>query len=458
MPIGSTAVNMSFRCVKHLCHRRSFHRNTHFAYSTKMIEPRPPAAIGNLDAVPEQALENLRAAAQMAAPHELAELIDRCARGMGARRAVAYLADLRQQLLVPFVAPDLLGDETKLTPLDVDSTLAGRAFQMFDIHIQDADFDGTCIWLPLLVGADRLGVLGVTIADSAALEADDGLLSTPLAQLASVAAELIAAKTLYGDTLVRLRRRRDMSLAAEIQWSLLPPLTVATDTITIAAVLEPAYHVAGDTIDYAVNAGITHVAVFDGMGHGIQSAQCAVLAVAAYRNARRSECTLIDTMHRIEQALLTGLGEEMFSTAVLAQLDTGSGMLQWVNGGHHAPLLLRDGKFIKTLHVDPRPPLGLGYLRESQPVPVGNEQLEPGDQILMYTDGVVDARSPSGEFFGIDRLAELVIRHLADGLPAPETMRRVIQELFEHQQGPLIDDASLLLLEWNSGNERDMLA
>ena len=91
-------------------------------------------------------------------------------------------------------------------------------------------------------------------------------------------------------------------------------------------------------------------------------------------------------------------------------------------------------------------------------MPVGIEQLEPGDQILLYTDGVVDARSPSGEFFGIDRLADLVIRHLAGGLPAPETMRRVVRELFEHQQGPLIDDASLLLLEWRGGNEQDLLA
>lgn len=325
----------------------------------------------------------------------------------------------------------------------------GGPFQTFETHIQEADIDGTCVWLPLLVGTERLGVLGVTILDSAALEVDDGLHSALLTQFASITAELLATKTFYGDTLVRLRRRREMSLAAEIQWSLLPPLAVSTSAVTVAAVLEPAYHVAGDTIDYSVDAGITHVAVFDGMGHGLQSAQCAVLAVAAYRNARRSGRSLVDAIHSIDEAFLTALGDEMFSTAVLAKLDTDTGLLQWVNGGHHEPLLLRDGKFVKTLHLDPRPPLGLGDLRGSQPAPVGNEQLEPGDQILLYTDGVVDARSPSGEFFGIDRLADLVIRHLAGGLPAPETMRRVVRELFEHQQGPLVDDASLLLLQWH---------
>lgn len=414
-----------------------------------MSEPRPETALGNLGDAPAQALEALREDARRAAPYELAGLIDRCARTMGAQGAIAYLADLRQQVLVPFVGPSDLGEDTQPAPLDVDSTLAGRAFQTFEAHIQEADIAGTCIWLPLLVGTDRFGVLGVTIVDSAALDAESGQLSALLAQLASTTAELLAAKALYGDTLVRLRRRREMSLAAEIQWSLLPPLAVSTSAVTVAAVLEPAYHVAGDTIDYAVDEGITHVAVFDGMGHGLQSAQCAVLAVAAYRNSRRSGRSLVEAMHGIDEALLIGLGDEMFSTAVLAQLDTDSGLLQWVNGGHHEPLLLRDGKFVRTLHLDPRPPLGLGFLRGSQPVPVGNEQLEPGDQILLYTDGVVEARSPSGEFFGIDRLADLVIRHLAGGLAAPETMRRVVRELFEHQQGPLVDDASLLLLQWH---------
>ena len=193
-----------------------------------MIEPRPLAASGNLGDVPEQALEHLRADAHLATAYELAELIDVCARDMGARRAVAYLSDLQQLVLVPIVALDVLGDETGLSPLDIDSTLAGRAFQTVDMHIQDADIDDTVFWLPLLAGTDRLGVLGVTIADRAALDAKDGLLSALFAQLVSMAAELLAAKTPYGDTLVRLRRRREMSLAAEIQWSLLPPLTVAT--------------------------------------------------------------------------------------------------------------------------------------------------------------------------------------------------------------------------------------
>jgi serine phosphatase RsbU (regulator of sigma subunit) len=406
----------------------------------------------------EQALQALADDAVLAAPFELAGLIDRCAKAMGARSAVAYLADMQQQSLIPFVGRGGPGVDSQLGELSVDSTLAGRAFQNFELHSQDAGAEGLRVWLPLLLGTDRLGVLGLLFQHGTDLEADGGALAALYARLAARAAFLLASKSPYGDTRVRLRRRAEMGLAAEMQFLLLPPLTFASRPVTLAAALEPCYYVAGDTIDYAVDAGHTRVAMFDGMGHGLQSAQCAVLTVAAYRNSRRCERTLTETMQSIDETLYTGLGGEVFSTAVLLELDTDTGMLQWANAGHPEPLLMRGGKLIKALHVEPRPPLGLGYLLAGDDEPaIGHEQLEPGDQILLFTDGVVEARSPDGAFFGIDRLADLVIRHLAGGLSAPETIRRVVRELLEHQQDQLADDASLLLLEWRSGSEQDLL-
>ena len=132
----------------------------------------------------------------------------------------------------------------------------------------------------------------------------------------------------------------------------------------------------------------------------------------------------------------------------MADLDTDTGLLRWVNAGHPFPLLLRDGKLIKVLETEPRPPLGLGHLLDDEGAQIGHEQLEPGDMILLYTDGVVEARSPDGEFFGVERLAELVRIQLAGGLDAPETMRRVVRELLAHHADQLTDDATLLMLEW----------
>jgi serine phosphatase RsbU (regulator of sigma subunit) len=239
-----------------------------------------------------------------------------------------------------------------------------------------------------------------------------------------------------------------------MQWSLLPPLTFACDGVTVAAALEPAYEVAGDTVDYAVDARLTRIAVFDGMGHGLRSAQLAVLAVTAYRSARRTGRSLGDTVASIHATLVDAFAGGSFTTAVVAELDTDTGVLTWINAGHPEPLLLRRGHRIKSLHTRPTLPLGLHVTdpaRTAAPA-IGREQLEPDDRVLFYSDGVTEARSPTGAFFGEQALTDLVVRNLAAGLPTPETMRRVTQALLDHQQGQLSDDATLLLLEWRSTN------
>ena len=415
-----------------------------------------PAALDEPLSSNELAVTDLLTAAHLLASHQLPELLAEHGRRLGVQDATTYLADLQQDLLVPFVGPAGPGQDESLRTLPVDSTLAGRAYPQVQVLTQDLPGGQVRMWLPLIDGSDRLGVLSVVVVDEAA--ADRPELLVRLRRFAALAAQLVMSKTLYGDTIVRLRRSSEMGLAAEMQWSLLPPLTFACDVVTIAGALEPAYQVAGDTVDYAVDAGCARVAVFDGMGHGLQSAQLASLTVAAYRNARRSERSLTDTARSIDDALLSVFAGEAFTTAVLAQLDTDTGRLEWVSAGHPEPLLMRAGKLVKSLHTDPAPPLGLGHVGgPPEPVSVGSEQLEPGDQVLFYTDGVTDARSPGGDFFGPERLVDLISRNLAGGLPTPETMRRVVRALLTHQQGQLTDDATMLLLEWRSGNERALL-
>jgi serine phosphatase RsbU (regulator of sigma subunit) len=81
------------------------------------------------------------------------------------------------------------------------------------------------------------------------------------------------------------------------------------------------------------------------------------------------------------------------------------------------------------------------------------DQLEPGDRLLFYTDGIVDARSPDGEPFGLDRFTDFIIRREADGLTAPETLRRLIHTVLEHQNDAVQDDATVWLAEWCPGND-----
>lgn len=403
----------------------------------------------------ERALDDLLQAAHLAGAHDLPELLAAHGAAVGVTDVRVHLADLQQGVLVPLPdRPQPDGTSPRHGEPDalrVDGTLGGRAFQQIEVVLQELEppARGVRVWQPLLDGTERLGVLAVTVDDPAALDAEEGALRLRLRRFASVASELIMSKTMYGDTLVRLRRTRPMGLAAEMQWGLLPPLTFSDRSVVVAGGLEPAYQVAGDSLDYAVDEGIARVAVFDGMGHGLDSAQLAVLTVSAYRNQRRLGADLLTTARFVDDAVAQGAREGGFSTGLLAELDTATGELRWVNAGHPDPLLLREGRLVRVLETPHALPFGLNEaITGSQDFVVGSEMLQPDDLVLLHTDGVVEARSADGEYFGADRLVDLVTRNLAAGLPAPETVRRLVRSLLEHQDARLEDDATLALLQW----------
>ena len=365
-----------------------------------------------------------------------------------------YLVDLEQSVLVPFAGP---GQDLPHSDLPIDDTVAGRAFRSVGVETQDVGAGhGLRVWLPVLDGTDRLGVLGVLVPDRAALTAHDRLLERRLRRLAAVVAALVVSRRMYGDTIAVARRRAQMSLAGEIQWALLPPLTFGSRDVAVAAALEPAYEVAGDSVDYAVDEGRTCVAAFDAMGHGLASAQLAGLTVAAYRNARRSGRTLVETAREIDDAVLSMHGGRTFVTGVLAELDTDTGVLRWICAGHPRPLLLRHGRVVRYLDDAVGVPFGVEDDEDTGPRAVGAVRLEPGDRVVLYSDGITEARSPDGAFFGLDRLVDLLTRTESGRLPASETVRHVVRDLLVHQQGRLQDDATLLVLEWRSGHHRPL--
>lgn len=398
--------------------------------------------------VDERALDALLQQAKHAAPHELPGLLSEHAPHLGALDATIYLVDLQQVSLTPFLGPAGPGTGPHPTLLPIDSTLAGRVHQHAQVIVQPGPGAGATVWLPLRDGATRLGVLSVTIDDPEDVATPEAHLSVWLRRLASLVSHLLALRTRYGDSMVIATRSADIGLAAEIQWDLLPPLTFASAQVAIAGILEPAYDVAGDSVDYAVDPDLVRVAIFDGMGHGLRSAQLASLSVAAYRNARRRGHSLAATAAAIDEAVEAGFGGESYTTAVLAELDTGTGHLSWVNAGHPEPLLLRQGQLVRSLHVDPGLPFGLGLDDHHHAYVVGTDQLEPGDQVLFYTDGVTEGRSPSGALFGVELLTDVFARTVADNLSPAESMRRVGRALLAHQEAHLADDATMLLMQW----------
>ena len=343
---------------------------------------------------------------------------------------VIYLADFANLVLVPLAGG--IAEE------EVAATMAGRAFTTGKPVISERD-GSVRVWVPVVEQTTRTGVLAITVP-----VASPDLLAQ--ADLLGVFAGLVtAAATRISDIPYLRRRGRVMSLPAGMQWDLLPPLSTRTSQALIAGALEPAYDIAGDTFDYAVNDGELQFAILDAMGHGLDSTLLTSLAIGAYRHARRQGTSVPGIHTAIDQVLASRYDDLSFATGIIARLDTASGRMEWSCAGHPPPLLLRGRKVVAELSCSPVLPFGLG----DQVPGLGRQDLEPDDAVLLYTDGVTEARTPDGQLFGLDRLTDLLEREAASGQPAEELLRRLVRAVLDHQGGSgLRDDATLLLVQW----------
>jgi serine phosphatase RsbU (regulator of sigma subunit) len=376
-------------------------------------------------------------------PHTLGPLTAEAVEVVGGRHGALYLVDLEQQDLIP------VGDDFSGEKLSIDGSIAGRAFRSAEQLAVAQDDGSTRLWIPLIDGANRIGVIGAT---------QDTLTDehrATYADLAHLVASLVVSKSQIGDSLNVVRRTRDVDLAAELRWSLLPPLTAASPHVSIAAILEPAYQIAGDAFDYAVNPGIAHIAVFDAVGHGLEASRLANLAVGSYRHSRRRGLDLAATYQEMDHVVAAQFGESKFVTAQFAQLDVACGRLRWLDAGHPKPLRLRNGA-VSQLDGDVCLPVGLGSMGPDKgathTADTCEASLEPGDGVLFFSDGVTEARSPTGELFGVDRLGEFLVRAASAGEALPETVRRLARAVLAHQQDHLQDDASIVLMNWHPDN------
>ncbi|MEX2658570.1 MAG: SpoIIE family protein phosphatase [Acidimicrobiales bacterium] len=394
------------------------------------ISPTSTASAG------EQVIEALLEGDHHLGPDQIASTVRRLCRAISIEEATAYLVDHSQRTL--FTLP---GTEGEATELDVDGTIAGRAFQTEAPAFGVQGEGSVAVWVPIKDGSERLGVLWAVAPD------DDPITLRRLQAVATLIAAMVVSRAQYGDALLLARRRKLMSLAAEMRWSMLPPLTYVGPGITIAGALEPAYEIAGDTFDYGINGALSHVAILDAMGHGLEASLMASLAVSSYRHSRRAGLPLDDTIRAMDAAVSSQFPSDRFVTAQLATLDVASGELRYVSAGHPAPMLVRNGRVIGDLRTAPAPPAGLGL----QAPEIMTTGLEPGDRLLLLSDGAIEARSADGALFGRDRLGDLLERAVASGLPASEVMRRLMHALLDHQQDVLQDDATLLLVEWPNG-------
>jgi serine phosphatase RsbU (regulator of sigma subunit) len=151
----------------------------------------------------------------------------------------------------------------------------------------------------------------------------------------------------------------------------------------------------------------------------------------------------------MDRAIAEQFGPDHFVTAQMMDLDVTTGQLQWVNAGHPAPLLIRNQQVAGPLEGPTTLPVGLGGEHPA----VSEHQLQRGDRVLCYTDGVIEERNAEGEPFGEERLIRCVnaIGHThAEGQTRAGALR-LSHALKQERAGRTSDDATVFLIHWRGG-------
>jgi sigma-B regulation protein RsbU (phosphoserine phosphatase) len=239
---------------------------------------------------------------------------------------------------------------------------------------------------------------------------------------------------------------RQLRTAQRVQERLLPTVLPDVPGHELAGLCLPSARVGGDYFDFVpIPGGQMGLVVADVSGHGLSAAIIMSAFRALARTCLRAGQPLDEVARTLDRELPDTTAGREFVTAVLAMYDPASGRLRYVNCGHNPPLLDRPGQPPRWL--DEGGPL-LGLI-EGARFEIGEVQLAPDDQLVIFTDGIVEARSPSGVWFGTERLANLVSADRDQR--ARDLVEHVVQEArsLSGVHG-LEDDATILLLRRTS--------
>jgi serine phosphatase RsbU (regulator of sigma subunit) len=389
-------------------------------------------------------LNALLAAVEAAPPVAAVDVLaGALAEAIGAREVSFLIADFSGQSLIRLGhsggkgALRLQGRETaERVPLA--GTPQGRALaaQVVEVIAEDR---GARLFAPVTSRGEAVGVLEL------------GLENFPLEQtVADVAlaahflAYVVIANRRYTDLFEWGQRSVPLSLAAEIQHRLLPgAFTCEAGQFTLAAWLQPAGEIGGDTFDFSLERDTLHLSLTDAMGHTMDAALLATVLVGGLRNARRRGVELAQQARLANDALAKQAGESQFVTGLLVRIDLARASAGIVNAGHPPPLRLRSGQ-PERVHLEADRPFGLqaGGSYRVQPL-----QLEVGDRLMFVTDGMLER----------DAAAMNIAAILTEGstMHAREAVQHLTQAVLQASGGRLRDDATALCLDWHGGPPRD---
>jgi serine phosphatase RsbU (regulator of sigma subunit) len=292
------------------------------------------------------------------------------------------------------------------------------------------------VHLPVTSRGERLGVLRYGPAR------DDLEARGELAEIATLLAHELQSAGAGTDRYAVAARTRRLTVAAEMQWELLPGRCRIRPSFSLAGQLEPAYAVRGDSFDWAEHDGRLYLTVLNGMGEGMSAALLSSLAISALRNARRAGLDLADQAALADQAVFAQHRGGSYVAALLVELDLASGVVTAVDAGSPRLLVLRTGE-VAEQHLDAQFPLGMFEMSEYAPQ---RFSLRTGDRIFVVSDGVFDARGTTGGYG--EAALHRFIRRTASMAPL-QAVRSLLGDLRSFVgHADLDDDAVAVCLDW----------
>ncbi|CAL9271965.1 PP2C family protein-serine/threonine phosphatase [Streptomyces rochei] len=375
-------------------------------------------------------------AVRTAAPHQLLDAVRRVLVEQYAADSVElFMADYGLTVLQPVsVLPHTM------EPVSVHNSPEGRAFGAQEPFVEDAPGGGSVrAHLPVSVRGDRLGVLSVVLPGGDHVR---GCLAE-LAEIAEVLGREVVVAERDTDLYLQARRKDRLTLAAEMQWQLLPGRSCTRPEYELGAQLEPAYAIFGDNFDWSATAEHLMLYVTNGMGEGIEASLLTNLAINALRNARRAGLPISDQAALADQAVYAQYRGECYLSMLMFDFELATGRARVVDAGSPQMLRLRAGS---VEHIELEAQLPLGMFEETDYV-AQEFRVEPGDRLLFVSDGVYAVASPKGEAYGDAALARAI--QATRLLPAAEVPRAVLRELTGHRGRPVPDDDALVVcLDW----------
>ena len=292
--------------------------------------------------------------------------------------------------------------------------------------------------VPIVSNGRVIGALNLESDRLAAFTEDDADL---LEALAVAAAICIEKAVLYQQVIQKELIEAQLKIAKEVQTSLQPASAPVVTGYDIAGLNVPTWDIGGDYFDYlSLPDGRLGLVIADVSGKGVPAA----LLMATFRATLRAAASrnlpipaIVDELHR---TLLESMDVSRYVTAVYGVLEPRTGTFTYLNCGHNPPILLRASGGWKRLQTSRR---AIGMLANVT-VPASMTMLAPGDILLMYTDGVVDAADAEYREFGECRVVSTLVASAAQ--PAAVILDALVQATRAHSGREHYDDDFTLVV------------